>query len=379
MTSRPTSAALTHSSVDGGVVLSVLLLAGLGVVMSYSTTATLDLASPLPPLFAHHLGALVIGGLAAAVAASLPIRTWRLLALPIWALTLALLAATAVFGVEVNGAQRWLPVPWLGFRFQPVELVKCSTVLAVAAVISIRDGHEELSDKRALWAGALAIPPIILLVRQPDLGNSILLACLVALLLVVAGTRLVRLVAPGLAALLAIGLYITRNEYALRRVTGFMHPWDRPLDEGFQLVQSFVAFGRGGLFGAGLGNGQQKLAYLPEAHTDFILALVAEELGLLGVLGVLGAFAALWVAGTRIARQARDRFALLVAFSMTTLLVLPAIVNASVVMGLVPTKGLPLPFLSYGRTSLIVSCFAVGLLLAVARDLQPKRSRNRWG
>jgi cell division protein FtsW len=183
----------------------------------------------------------------------------------------------------------------------------------------------------------------------------------------VAGTRLARLVAPGTIAFLGVVYYVTNHEYAWRRIVGFLDPWSTSLGAGFQLVQSYVAFGRGGLFGVGLGNGQQKLAYLPEAHTDFILALVAEELGLLGVLAVLFGFAALLVAGTRIASRANDRFALLLGFGMTALLTVPALVNASVVMGLLPTKGLTLPFLSYGRTSLIVSCMALGILFGVAR------------
>lgn len=355
------------ASLDGGLVVPAALLISLGVVMSYSTTAALDLDASIPPFFAHHVSALVLGLLAAAVALRIPTAALRRFALPFWGLCLLLLLVIPFFGTEVNGARRWLAVPGLGFRFQPAELAKCATVLAVAAVISTRDGREELSDRRALWAGALAIPPIGLLVCQPDLGNAVLLATLVAMLLVVAGTRLVRLVAPGVAGVFAVVLYIASNDYARRRVTGFMDPWQERLGDGFQLVQSFVAFGRGGLFGVGLGNGQQKLAYLPEAHTDFILALVAEELGLIGVLLVLAAFAALLVAGTRVARQARDRFSLLVAFGMTALLTVPALVNASVVMGLVPTKGLTLPFLSYGRTSLIVCCAALGLLLGVAR------------
>ena len=147
----------------------------------------------------------------------------------------------------------------------------------------------------------------------------------------------------------------------------FLDPYADPAGKGFQLVQSFVAFGHGGLFGVGIGSGWQKLFYLPEAHTDFVLALVAEELGLIGVLLVLGAFTALLIAGTRIARQAKSRFALLVAFAVTALLTVPAIVNAGVVMGMLPTKGLTLPFLSYGRTSLVISCAAVGLLMGIAR------------
>ena len=164
-----------------------------------------------------------------------------------------------------------------------------------------------------------------------------------------------------------VGVYIVNNDYAWRRVTGFLDPFREAQGAGWQLVQSYVAFGQGGLLGQGLGNGRQKLEYLPEVHTDFVLALVAEELGLLGVLFVLGAFAALWLAGTRAARRATDRLDLLCAFGMVTLLTVPAFLNASVVMGLVPTKGLTLPFLSYGRTSLVVSCFALGILLGVAR------------
>jgi len=366
---QPARAAETgQSTLDGGVVTAALVLICFGVVMSYSATATMALGQSIPPLFAHHVSALAIGLVVAGIALRIPTGAWRRLALPCWALSLLLLAATALFGVEVNGARRWLALPGLELRFQPVELAKCATILAVAAVIARRDGHDELSTRRLLWAGGLALPPIALLLLQPDLGNAVLLAGLVALMLIVAGTQLTRLILPGLLGLGFVALYVSTNAYAWRRITGFLHPWERRLDEGFQLTQSFIAFARGGLAGIGLGDSQQKLSYLPEAHTDFILSLVAEEIGLLGVLVVLGGFAGLWVAGTRIASQAGDRFALLVAFGMTALLTLPALLNASVVMGLVPTKGLTLPFLSYGRTSLIVCFAALGMLLGVGRS-----------
>lgn len=352
---------------DSGVVLAAFVLLGIGIVMSYSTTATMAIDTRIPPLFLQHMGAVLVGLVVASIAYTIPMPAWRKLALPFWAACLLLLLLTAMFGVEVNGAKRWLAIPGIDIRFQPVEMMKCATVLAVAAVVAKRKGHEELSTRRALVAGGLSLPPIGLLLVQPDLGNAVLLAVLVALVLVVAGVPLARLVAPGLLGVMGVILYVARNDYARRRVTGFMDPWQNPLAEGFQLIQSYVAFGQGGLFGVGLGNSHQKLAYLPEAHTDFILALVAEELGLLGVLLVLGGFAALLVAGARIARGATDRFALLVAFGLTALLTVPALVNGAVVMGLVPTKGLTLPFLSYGRTSLIMNCFALGLLMASAR------------
>jgi cell division protein FtsW len=352
---------------DGGLVASAGILITVGVVMSYSTTAPLALGDRLPPLFLNHLAALALGLCAAFVAALLPIVAWHRLALPLWFVGVALLIATTFLGVEVNGARRWLDLPGLPFRFQPVELAKCATLLAVASVVAPRDGRGELSRRQTLVAMGLTLPPVALLLSQPDLGNAVLLAILVVLLLIVAGIRLRNLVLPVLVGVLGIVAYVVRNPYAMRRVASFWDPWKDSLGAGFQLVQSFVAFSQGGLWGVGLGNGRQKLFYLPEAHTDFVLSLVAEELGLIGVLFVLGAFAALLVAGSRIARRTRARFTLLLAFSATTLLTVPAIVNAAVVMGLLPTKGLTLPFLSYGGSSLVMCCAVLGLLLGIAR------------
>ena len=374
---RPGSAKVLSEAPDTGVVISVLLLASMGTVMSYSITATLALDHSIPPLFLAHLGALGVGILIAGAIMWTPIERWRQAALPLWLISILLLVGVEFFGVEVNGAQRWLPVPGLDFRFQPVEICKLTTLLLVAAVIARRDGHEELSGGRTLVAAALTLPPMVLLLLQPDLGNAVLLVCLVALLLVVAGTRLARLVAPALLGIAGVGLYVASHPYAWRRVTGFLDPWATSRGEGYQLVQSLVAFGRGGIDGVGLGNGHQKLSYLPEAHTDFVLSLVAEELGLIGVLAVLAGFVMLLVAGSRIATRARDRFTLLVAFGMTMLLTVPGLINAAVVMGMIPTKGLTLPFLSYGRTSLVVCCVALGLLLSAARESQRPRTRAR--
>jgi len=348
----------------------------MGVVMSYSATAPLALDRAVPPLFLEHLGALALGLTAALGVLFLPLGRLRAGALPAWAVGVVLLIATDLFGAEVNGAQRWLPVPPLGIRFQPVEIAKLTTLLAVVAIVTNSPGRGGLSP----WRGAVAIGivalPVALLLRQPDFGNAVLLSVLTAIILVAAGTPIRQLVAPALLAVSGAVAYIATHEYALRRVIGFLDPWQDPQGKGFQLVQSFVAFGKGGVFGADLGSGRQKLNYLPEGHTDFILALIAEELGLFGVLLVLGCFAALWVAGTRIARQAKDRFALLTALAMTTSLTLPAAVNAAVVMGLLPTKGLTLPFLSHGGTSLILSCVTLGVLLSAGRQASAPRNRG---
>ena len=368
-----------HAGVDPGIAIATALLISMGVVMSYSATAALALDSNVPPLFFDHLVGVVMGLGAAAGAYALPARALRKLAMPFWLLTIGALVMTLLFGIEVNGAQRWLEAPGTGLRFQPGELAKCATLLAVASWLSRKDDRRELSTRRSIQAAGIALLPAGLLLMQPDLGNAVVLVVLSAGLLFIAGTPWPRFVLPGAAGVVLVGFYIAMNDYARERVIGFLDPFREVKGAGWQLVQSYVAFGQGGILGQGLGNGRQKLEYLPEVHTDFVLALVAEELGLLGVLFVLGAFAALWVTGTRVARRARDRFDLLCASAMVTLLTVPALLNASVVMGLVPTKGLTLPFLSYGRTSLVMSCFALGILLSIARrhPPQPKKASTQ--
>ncbi len=362
------------ASIDPGIAIATGFLMGLGVVMSYSATAALALDAKIPPLFFDHLLGLLLGLSAATVAYVMPSSLIRRLAMPFWGLTIALLFATLLFGIEVNGAQRWIEFP--GIRFQPGELAKCATLIAGAAWLSRKDDRRELSTRRSVQAAGIALLPATLLLLQPDLGNAVVLVVLAAGLLFIAGTPWPRFVLPGLAGVVLVSLYVVNNDYAWRRIMGFLDPFREAQGAGWQLVQSYVAFGQGGLLGQGLGNGRQKLEYLPEVHTDFVLALIAEELGLIGVLFVLGAFAALWVAGTRAARRATDRFDLFCAFGMVTLLTVPAFLNASVVMGLVPTKGLTLPFISYGRTSLVVSCFALGILLGIARRHPPRNTHS---
>ena len=346
---------------------AVAVLLAVGAVALFSATAPLALESAVPPHFVRQLAALAVGSAAAVLAARTPLRAWYSLALPLWGLAVLALIATAWVGREAGGAQRWLVLPGLGVGFQPAEVARFATVLAVAAVLSRREGRGDVRLRRFGAALALAALPAGLCLLQPDLGSAVLLLGLSGILLFAAGAPLRALWLPAAVGAAGIAAYSLANPYALRRWLGFLDPWARASSEGFQLVQSFVAFGRGGLFGVGVGSGRQKLFYLPEAHTDFILSVVAEELGLLGVLVVLGAFAALALAGLRIALAARQRFAMLLAFGMTSLVAVPAALNAAVVMGCLPTKGLALPLLSYGRTSLLVSCVALGVVVGVAR------------
>ena len=364
------------SALDGGIAGSAALLAALGLVMIYSTTAPLAMGSAVPPLFLRHVAALGLALTIVTAALRTPLSFWRRIALPLWAFSVALLAATLVVGIEANGARRWLAVPGLGLSVQAAELAKWCTCVCVAGVLA--SGRPE-GIRTLRTCLLLAAFPVALLLLQPDLGNSFLVLTLTGGLLFVAGVPMRRL---GLLALAGVGgviAFVSARPYALSRWKGYLAPWQNARSEGFQLVQSFVAFGRGGTFGVGLGDGRQKLEYLPEAHTDFILSVLAEELGLVGVLVVLGLFAALGVAGVRVALRAHEPFAQLIAFAMTAFLAVPAAVNAAVVMGLLPTTGFTLPFLSFGSNSLLVCALSVGVLLRVASEQTahaPHRSRR---
>jgi cell division protein FtsW len=362
---------------DGAVVLSALGLTAIGVLMNYSTTAALELGQTLPPLALRHLAGVAFALVCAALAARAPLRMWEPVSLWLWGGTVGLLVLTLLFGVEANGARRWLVIPGVPFAIQAAEAAKLTTALAVAALLANATPKSLASWALLQRVALLVAPPVALLLLQPDFGSAVMLCAVVGTVLFAAGLPLRVLTLPVVVGALGAALYITVRPYAAARVRGFVDPWQNAQAEGFQLVQSFVAFGRGGAFGVGLGNGLQKLSYLPEAHTDFILSMVAEELGLLGVLVVLGLFAALCFAGLRIASRARTPFALLAATACTALIVVPAICNAAVVMGLVPTKGLTLPFLSHGSNSLLCSALAIGILLRAGREPAgtPKHAR----
>jgi len=205
----------------------------------------------------------------------------------------------------------------------------------------------------------------ILVLLQPDFGGAFMFMALFFLMLFVGGARLSHLAGSVIALAPVIYALIISAPYRLRRILAFLDPWSDPQDAGFHIIQSYLAFGSGGLLGQGLGNSRQKLFYLPESHTDFILSVVGEELGLIGVLAVVLLFLVVVVCGIRIAYAARDLYGLYLALGITAFLGMQALVNMGVVMGLLPTKGATLPFVSYGGTSLVVSLTAVGILLNI--------------
>jgi len=359
----------------GAVTSAAGILALIGAVAVFSATAT-KTEDTFSPHFVRHAVGLAVGALLLLGAARLPLVAWLRLAYPLYAVSLIALAATLLLGHSANGARRWLELPGIGV-LQPVELAKLASVLAVCAFLARRDTRGDLTPRTCGQAFIFALVPMAICLRQPDLGSAVVIAALVGLIVFVAGAPLRLLALPGLVGGAGIALYCSLNSYAMRRVLAFLSPWDDPTGIGFQLVQSFVAFGRGGLFGTGPGNGLQKLHYLPEAHTDFVLSVIAEEAGLLGVALVLGLFVALVLSGLRIAQRATHRFGLLLGFGATLLMGLPALLNAAVVMGMLPPKGLTLPFLSYGRSSLLVSCIAAGILISIARASAQTRRGSR--
>ncbi len=290
-------------------------------------------------------------------------------ALQILALSGVLLVLVFVpqLGKEVRGARRWIdfgPV-----NFQPSELVKVTLVLALASLLSKaavrRAIRESLGAYLVIWL--VAAPFVVLVLAQKDLGTPVILVVAVLLLLYLAGARGKHLALTLLAAVPAGGL-LCLDDHRWKRLVSFSDPWADPYGAGYQLIQSLISFGNGGLFGVGLGNGTQKLFYLPDAHTDFIFSVMGEELGMLGCSFFLLLVLLFVVTGVRIALRAPDGFGVFLACGLTFLLGIQMAMNMAIVMGLLPTKGMALPFLSYGGSSLVASMIASGFLISIARQ-----------
>jgi cell division protein FtsW len=268
------------------------------------------------------------------------------------------------FGVEVNGARRWLGAGPL--TFQPSEVMKLALVLHSAAVLSSRPRAAQ--SLRGVAGPILGVggAAVLLIVVQPDLGTALVTSFTLAALLVAAGLPLRQLgLAAGVGAVLVL-LFALVEPYRVARLTSFLNPWAHASGAGFQAVQGQIAVGSGGFMGLGLGESVQKIFYLPEAHTDFILAVIGEELGVAGICGLLGLYGIIGYAGLRTARNAKGDYAKLLAAGLTSLILCQALLNVYAVLGLAPLTGVPLPFISSGSTSLIVSLCAMGLLLNVA-------------
>ena len=281
-------------------------------------------------------------------------------------LCLTALMLLAVFAFSpVNGAHRWIKLP--AFSIQPSEISKVALAIFLAYFLEKRAGEEGLFWQTFVPAGFVTTALAVLVVAEPDLGTALMLAAIFVVVIYTAGARLLHLgmaAAPALIVLAGLLLFVP---YRVRRLTAFLHPWADPQGSGYQIAQSLIAIGSGGAHGIGFAQGKQKLFFLPFAHSDFIFAVVGEELGLAGGLGVVLVFALFLWRGMRTALRAPDRFGMLLALGLVTSIVAQALFNISVVLAMVPTKGIPLPFISYGGSSLVPTLAAVGVLLNISK------------
>ena len=356
---------------DKALFISTILLVGLSVVMVYSASAPIALQKyGRSSMFLVRQGMWTMLGLSMLyVVMRIDYRHYRVPAFIWTCLGLVGLALVAVlFSAPVNGARRWFGVGGTGV--QPSELAKLAAIFFIAAILE-RRMHRIDEVGYALFPVVQVVLGLVgLILAEPDFGTSMSLVLIAAVMVCAAGLNYRYIVGVVLAALPALYVIVMGSAYRRRRTLAFLNPWADPLGDGFQIIQSIYAVGTGGLWGRGLMNGVQKLFYLPEPHTDFIYAVISEELGLIGATTVLLCFAIVAWRGLRVALLAPDAFGAFLALGLTTMVAIQAFVNISVVLGLMPTKGIPLPFVSAGGSSLVINLVGMGILLNVSQHAE---------
>jgi cell division protein FtsW len=358
--------------VDRVLVGTVLALLGFGMVMVFSSGAVFAAKKYGDSTFflKRELIYALLGLGAMSLSLRLDYSFYRRVAYPLLFFSILCLVVVLKVGSRAGGAIRWFRLGPLSF--QPSELAKFALSIYLASLLARK------AEKVRVFSVGF-VPPLVvtglmmgLLLKQPDLGTAVIFGTVALSLLCVAGTRASYLVLAVLVAAPAGWKFIVSTPFRMRRMLAFLDPWAFRRDVGYQITESLISVGSGGVTGLGLGDGRQKLFFLPEAHTDFILSIVGEELGLIGVLFVVVAFSVLVWRGLRAAFRARDVFGCYLAFAISAMFGLQALVNIGVVLGSLPTKGLPLPFISYGGTSLVVSLFMAGVLGNIsARNPEP--------
>jgi cell division protein FtsW len=307
----------------------------------------------------------LMGMIGLAVCRHFPYRWYRPLTYPLLGLAFFFLIAILFtdYGVSAGGSARWLRFGIISF--QPSEFARFALIVFLA--YSLDKKGERIKEfsigfvPHLLVLGGLAL----CIIKQPDFGSVAIMAALTWVMMFIGGVRCRHLLTALLLLLPAAYFFLINAEYRLKRITSFIDPWQYPADEGYQVVQSMIAFGTGGLWGAGIGKGHQKLFYLPEAHTDFIFSIIGEEFGLIGVLIIIALYTLILLKGIQIARHAPDTFGSLLAVGLTSAMGLQICINMGVALGLLPTKGLTLPFLSYGGTSLMLNMACIGILMNI--------------
>jgi cell division protein FtsW len=365
---RPTAATSSRDRLLLLASTAALVSLGLVMVLSASSVQAYENYGSSFLFFVRQAAYAVVGAGALWVASRMRYQAWKHLCLPLLAVTAGLLVLVLIpgLGKVAGGSARWIELGPV--TVQPSEPAKLAVIAFAAALLASR--WRRLADPRQL---ALPLVPVVgfvsvLILMQPDMGTTIIVVSTVGLLLFAAGARIKHLLvgAAGLATL-GLGLIFVEG-YRWARLLSFLHPFQDPQGTGYQNIQSVIGFGSGGLFGVGLGASRQKFGYLPNAHTDFIYSIIGEELGLFGALLVLVLFGLLVYAGVRIALHATDAFGRLLAAGITGWFAVQALTNLGAVTGLLPITGVPLPFVSFGGSALVVSLLAVGILLSISRS-----------
>jgi cell division protein FtsW len=353
---------------DKVLFLATILLVAVSIVMVYSASAVVGLERfGKPYMFLLKQGMLAVLGITTmAVVMRIDYHTYRE---PVFIWTclavVSLALIVVLFSPPVNHARRWFGIAGIGV--QPSELAKLAAIFFIAALLE-RRMHRINEIGYALMPIGIFLGCLVgLILLEPDFGTSMSLLAIAAVMVFAAGLNYTYILGVLLVALPVIGVLVMGTGYRRRRVMTFLDPWQDPLGDGFQIIQSLIAVGTGGVSGRGLMNGVQKLFYLPEPHTDFIYAVIAEELGLIGATAVLLCFCVITWRGLRTALRAPDGFGALLALGLTTMVVAQAFFNISVVLGLLPTKGIPLPLVSAGGSSLLINLVGMGILLNVSQ------------
>ncbi len=352
---------------DVHLLFAVLFLVGVGIVMVYSASSAVAAKKFGSDFYFLKRQAVfsVLGILALVICSHIPVRLYQVMTYPmvLFALGLLIVMQVSSLGVTAGGATRWMRIGIVSF--QPVELARLTLIIYLAYSLSKK--QDDLGD----WSIGLVPHLLVLsfftaaLLLQPDFGSVVIFGVLAWLIMFVAGVPLRHLL-TALLPLIPVACYVmVKAPYRIKRLTTFLDPWQFPADEGYQIIHSLMAFGTGGLWGTGIGKGYQKLFYLPEPHTDFIFAVIGEELGFWGVLLIIALYGLILWRGIRIAQSCPDTFGMLVATGITAAIGLQVSINMGVALGLLPTKGLTLPFLSYGGTSLLLNMACIGILMKI--------------
>jgi cell division protein FtsW len=359
---------VTHQTLvtrmDRPLLYTTLVMVVFGLAFIYSASAhqtQLETGNSFSILIKQVL-AVGIGMAAMMGASKISFTFWRRAAKPIALAAIALLLLTLFLGETVNGSERWIALPF-GFQFQPSDVAKLAAVVLMAQVTSQRKLFSLTLCVNLILVGAM----ILLIYEQPNLSVSMIIAFLTLTMLFIGGLPLSILLMVVPASAYYVGQKIMATEYQRRRITGWLNPWGDQQDTGYNLIQSYYAIGSGGFFGTGFGHSIQKMYYLPFPYTDFIFSVICEELGLFGALIVVGLFGLFAWRGFSIAFNCPSNFGQMLAFGVTTVIILQAAINLSVAIGLMPVTGVTLPFISYGGSSMVVTLLMVGILLNVSR------------